>query len=160
MTPFIAKNPMPRMRQKRRLGCASRGQNTSSNMPDRKTAARMGPTASSMDIWIPSNWPAANVAGLWPMDLMLALNISEPAVARNYRIPGARLLHRQISWHLTAMKNPVWICLAAGLAALLPTTAAIATNPLITDQFSADPTARVFEGKIYVYPSHDINEPP
>ena len=94
------------------------------------------------------------------MDLMLALNISEPAVARNYRIPGARLLHRQISWHLTAMKNPVWICLAAGLAALLPTTAAIATNPLITDQFSADPTARVFEGKIYVYPSHDINEPP
>ena len=33
---------------------------------------------------------------------------------------------------------------------------AFATNPLITDQFTADPTARVFEGKIYVYPSHDI----
>lgn len=29
-------------------------------------------------------------------------------------------------------------------------------NPLILDQFTADPTARVFEGKIYVYPSHDI----
>jgi hypothetical protein len=29
-------------------------------------------------------------------------------------------------------------------------------NPLIMDQFTADPTARVFEGKIYVYPSHDI----
>ena len=28
------------------------------------------------------------------------------------------------------------------------------------DQFTADPTARVFEGKIYVYPSHDIQEPP
>jgi len=32
-------------------------------------------------------------------------------------------------------------------------------NPLITGQFSADPTARVFNGKIYVYPSHDIPTP-
>jgi hypothetical protein len=32
----------------------------------------------------------------------------------------------------------------------------VAQNPLILDQFTADPTARVFEGKIYVYPSHDI----
>jgi hypothetical protein len=31
-----------------------------------------------------------------------------------------------------------------------------AQNPLITDQFTADPSARVFEGKVYVYPSHDI----
>lgn len=30
------------------------------------------------------------------------------------------------------------------------------TNPIITNQFTADPTARVFEGKIYMYPSHDI----
>ncbi|MBN2201554.1 family 43 glycosylhydrolase [bacterium] len=29
-------------------------------------------------------------------------------------------------------------------------------NPLITDQFTADPTARVFQGKVFVYPSHDI----
>ncbi|MEJ2054763.1 MAG: hypothetical protein P8X42_12655, partial [Calditrichaceae bacterium] len=29
-------------------------------------------------------------------------------------------------------------------------------NPIIRNQFSADPTARVFEGKVYVYPSHDI----
>lgn len=33
---------------------------------------------------------------------------------------------------------------------------AFAQNPLITDQFTADPSARVFEGKVYVYPSHDI----
>ncbi len=32
----------------------------------------------------------------------------------------------------------------------------IAQNPFIMDQFTADPSARVFEGKIYVYPSHDI----
>jgi len=31
-----------------------------------------------------------------------------------------------------------------------------AQNPLITSQFTADPTARVFNDKIYVYPSHDI----
>lgn len=43
-------------------------------------------------------------------------------------------------------------------AALLPALAS-ATNPLILDQFTADPTARVFEGKVYVYPSHDIREP-
>src|SRR5690606_20760466 len=45
------------------------------------------------------------------------------------------------------------------IAGLLPATA-FATNPLIMDQFTADPTARVFDGKIYVYPSHDIKEPP
>jgi hypothetical protein len=50
--------------------------------------------------------------------------------------------------------------LAAGVAGLLLAGAASATNPLIMDQFSADPTARVFEGKIYVYPSHDIKAPP
>jgi Glycosyl hydrolases family 43/Carbohydrate binding module (family 6) len=31
-----------------------------------------------------------------------------------------------------------------------------AQNPLITDQFSADPSARVFGNKVYVFPSHDI----
>jgi len=32
----------------------------------------------------------------------------------------------------------------------------IAQNPLIRDQFSADPTARVFGDKVYLFPSHDI----
>src|SRR5215831_3253651 len=50
--------------------------------------------------------------------------------------------------------------LTAAVAGLLPASAAFATNPLIMDQFTADPTARVFEGKIYVYPSHDIKAPP
>ena len=34
-----------------------------------------------------------------------------------------------------------------------------AQNPIIRDQFSADPTARVFNNKVYVYPSHDIMPP-
>jgi hypothetical protein len=50
--------------------------------------------------------------------------------------------------------------LVATITGLMLTSAAFATNPLIMDQFTADPTARVFEGKIYVYPSHDIKEPP
>jgi len=50
--------------------------------------------------------------------------------------------------------------LLAGAAALVQATAAFAANPLIMDQFTADPTARVFEGKVYVYPSHDIKAPP
>ena len=50
--------------------------------------------------------------------------------------------------------------LCAGVLGLLQTSATFATNPLIMDQFTAAPTARVFEGKIYVYPSHDIKAPP
>ena len=34
-----------------------------------------------------------------------------------------------------------------------------AQNPIITGQFCADPTARVFNNKVYVYPSHDIPSP-
>lgn len=44
--------------------------------------------------------------------------------------------------------------LALGLAPALD-----AQNPIIHDQFTADPTARVFEGKVYLYPSHDIISP-
>jgi hypothetical protein len=36
---------------------------------------------------------------------------------------------------------------------------ASAQNPIILDQFTADPSARVFEGRVYLYPSHDIPSP-
>ena len=32
----------------------------------------------------------------------------------------------------------------------------VAQNPIIRNQFTADPSARVFDGKVYLYPSHDI----
>lgn len=35
----------------------------------------------------------------------------------------------------------------------------VAQNPVIRDQFTADPTARVFNDKVYLYPSHDIMPP-
>ena len=44
------------------------------------------------------------------------------------------------------------------LALALPLTAG-AQNPVIRDQFTADPTARVFNNRVYLYPSHDIVPP-
>ncbi len=37
--------------------------------------------------------------------------------------------------------------------------ATTAQNPIISGQFTADPTARVFNNKVYMYPSHDIYAP-
>lgn len=58
------------------------------------------------------------------------------------------------------MKTGFRSILVVALGGILSVTFAFATNPLIMDQFTADPTARVFEGKIYVYPSHDIPHSP
>jgi hypothetical protein len=53
------------------------------------------------------------------------------------------------------MKNLRLLIIIPALLAL--TIASVfAQNPFITDQFTADPTARVFNGRIYVFPSHDI----
>ncbi len=35
-----------------------------------------------------------------------------------------------------------------------------AQNPVIRNQFSADPSTRVINGKVYIFPSHDIPTPP
>ena len=53
------------------------------------------------------------------------------------------------------MKRRIATMAMMGIAA----AAAMAQNPIIRDQYSADPTARVFNGKMYVYPSHDIVSP-
>lgn len=43
------------------------------------------------------------------------------------------------------------------LSTVVSVLSASAQNPIIHNQFSADPTARVFNGRLYVYPSHDIH---
>jgi len=58
------------------------------------------------------------------------------------------------------MKSYKLSLLAFSFSGLLFINNTFATNPIIMDQFTADPTARVFEGKIYLYPSHDIPVPP
>ena len=47
-----------------------------------------------------------------------------------------------------------FLLLALGVPLMLS-----AQNPIIRDQFTADPTARVFNNKVYLYPSHDIMPP-
>lgn len=48
--------------------------------------------------------------------------------------------------------KPVLILLLLGQAVLH------AQNPIIRGTYNADPTARVFNGRIYLYPSHDIRD--
>lgn len=55
------------------------------------------------------------------------------------------------------MKNKALF--ASAIATMCFASSAFAQNPIIRDQFTADPTARVFEGKVYLYPSHDIISP-
>lgn len=43
--------------------------------------------------------------------------------------------------------------------AILTGTCVYSQNPVIRNQFTADPTARVFNGKMYLFPSHDIPAP-
>ncbi len=54
------------------------------------------------------------------------------------------------------MKQKLFLPLALGLLSVIDVRA---QNPIIRDQFTADPTARVFKGKVYLYPSHDILPP-
>ena len=54
--------------------------------------------------------------------------------------------------------DTVIVCLV--VLCLFGVNSIFADNPLIQDQFTADPTARVFEGKIYIFPSHDIHAAP
>ena len=48
------------------------------------------------------------------------------------------------------------LCCLFAMACLLFADKAHAQNPLVRNQFTADPTARVFNNRLYVYPSHDI----
>ncbi|MBQ9878137.1 MAG: family 43 glycosylhydrolase [Bacteroidales bacterium] len=45
------------------------------------------------------------------------------------------------------------------IAACAASLSLSAQNPIIKGQFSADPSAHVFNGRVYVYPSHDIPAP-
>jgi len=58
------------------------------------------------------------------------------------------------------MKKDRLVLWVLGVGVLLGGRSTYGQNPLILDQFTADPTARVFEGRVYVYPSHDIPASP
>lgn len=52
-----------------------------------------------------------------------------------------------------------YLKLSIAITAMVAGTLAYSQNPVIRDQFTADPTARVFNGKMYLFPSHDIPAP-
>jgi hypothetical protein len=52
--------------------------------------------------------------------------------------------------------NKLLLAFAAGIGSLSAQEAAVKIKPLVTDLYTADPSAHVFNGKIYIYPSHDI----
>ena len=52
-----------------------------------------------------------------------------------------------------------YLRLIAVAAMMLAGTFAWSQNPVIRDQFTADPTARVFNGKMYLFPAHDLTAP-
>lgn len=54
------------------------------------------------------------------------------------------------------MRHLLNYCQLLALLLLGSYSPARAQNPFITNQFTADPSARVFNGRVYVYPSHDI----
>ncbi|MBR1435759.1 MAG: family 43 glycosylhydrolase [Bacteroidales bacterium] len=49
--------------------------------------------------------------------------------------------------------------ITAFIAIAMVTSGLYAQNPVIRDQYTADPTARVFGGKVWLYASHDIISP-
>jgi hypothetical protein len=57
------------------------------------------------------------------------------------------------------MKKIKLIFLTVYLLTLILSNGIFAQNPFILDQFSADPSARIFGDSVYVFPSHDIPTP-
>src|SRR5690606_41606444 len=57
------------------------------------------------------------------------------------------------------MKMLTRIAVLSSIVGLVSVADANGQNPVIRDQYTADPTARVFNGKVYLYPSHDILAP-
>ena len=56
----------------------------------------------------------------------------------------------------TAATSTAASSIAAAPAPTPADPALFISQPLVTDIYTADPSARVFNGKIYIYPSHDI----
>lgn len=61
--------------------------------------------------------------------------------------------------HLSSRRRRAVTVLGTGLLlTALGATPAAASDPIITNQYTADPSVRLFDGKVYLYPSHDRDD--
>jgi hypothetical protein len=73
-----------------------------------------------------------------------------------FLLPAAMIAAMTISCNNEASKTePADSPAAQKPVSLLPDSLQPISDPLVTDIFTADPSAHVFDGKIYIYPSHD-----
>lgn len=72
---------------------------------------------------------------------------------RNFR-PGPTLLFAS-----TALAMLASVSASAGEPAKTVDPARYLSQPLVSEIYTADPSAHVWDGKIYIYPSHDIDGP-
>ena len=56
----------------------------------------------------------------------------------------------------TPFMKPLTFFLWSIVGSSLVSSVALGGNPLVTDIFTADPSGRVFDGRLYVYASHDL----
>src|SRR5512138_2646333 len=56
--------------------------------------------------------------------------------------------------------SPTRVSATSAAPDVTPTRGVVLKEPLITDIYTADPSAHVFEGKLYIYPSHDLGDHP
>ena len=100
-----------------------------------------------------------NVALVTPKVSELRADFPRRVAPRAFNILRLRNIKPWLPAGKNKVKNLNPLLLALAFAFLLAGSAARADNPLLMNAFAADPTARAFEGKIYLYPSHDIQPP-
>jgi len=66
-----------------------------------------------------------------------------------------KMFHENKSSYRCLQKFVFYICILVTFQIFMANSL-IAQNPVIMDQFTADPSARIFDGRVYLYPSHDI----
>ena len=135
------------------------------NLPSRPRVILMTPTLFTRDSYgisdkvsqeqvCPALYAAATETGAEVLDMYPVLQEARHTLDGDGIHPsdeGALLLARKVAWYLKAYpEKPAEFMTIDGMA----------DNPFITELYTADPSAHVWEdGRLYVYASHDIDPP-
>jgi arabinoxylan arabinofuranohydrolase len=89
--------------------------------------------------------------------MSIEFNRNEPIraeeLSRPVRIQRHGFAGRQVIGNVHLLRFILSLCFVLSIPAAL-----MASNPIITTAYSADPSAHVFNGRMYVYASHDRND--